>query len=143
MNKIIRGILAIIVGIIAGSVINLCILMLSNVIFGAPEGMNLFDAESVKAHADKLTTGNFVGTLLAHQLGTLAGALVAAMIASSRKMIFAIAIGVWFLGGGIYAASLIPAPTWFMIADFVLYLPFAFIGGKLGSGRNSANTKNT
>jgi hypothetical protein len=141
--KIIKGVLAIIIGIIAGSVINAGLIFLCNVIFGAPEGMDLLDAESVKTHADKLTTANFAGTLLAHQLGALVGAFVAAKIAPAGKMMFSIAIGVWFLLCGIYASTLIPAPTWYIIADFVLYIPFAFIGGKLGRDRRTVISKNT
>lgn len=132
--KIVRGILAIIIGIIAGSVVNLCILFLCAAIFGMPKGMNMFDAESVKAFASKLTTVNYVGVLIAHQLGTLVGAFVAAKIATGGKTIFALVIGVWFLLGGIYAMTLIPAPMWFTVLDLVCYIPFAFIGGKLGSG---------
>ncbi len=135
--KIVKGFLAIIGGIIAGSLINAGIIFLCNALFGAPEGMDLFDAESVKAHADQLTAANFVGTLLAHQLGTLVGAFVAAKIAPARKMIFATAIGLWFLFGGIYACTLIPAPTWFIITDFVLYLPVAFMAGKLAGGKSN------
>lgn len=133
--RIVIGIAAIIVGIGAGSVVNGGIIFLSNAVFGAPEGMNIFDAESVRAHAGQLTSANFVGTLLAHQIGTLVGALIAAKIAPAGKMIFALIIGVWFLLGGIYAITLIPAPTWFIIADLLLYIPLALIGGKLGGSR--------
>jgi hypothetical protein len=138
--KIIKGCLAIIVGIIVGSIVNAGLILFCNILFGAPEGMDLFDPESVKAHADKLTTANFIGTLLAHQLGTLGGAFVAAKIAPLRKMIFSFGIGAWFLCGGIYAVTLIPAPIWFIVADFVLYIPFAFMGGKLGCGRNNVSS---
>ncbi|MHB1276852.1 MAG: hypothetical protein ACYC1Q_00470 [Bacteroidia bacterium] len=136
--KIIKACLAVISGIVAGSVVNAGLIFLGNAIFGSPEGMDLFDPESVKAHADKLTAANFVSTLFAHQMGTLVGAFVAAMIAPMRMMLFSLGIGVWFLLGGIYAASLIPAPTWFIVVDFVLYLPFAFIGGKLAEGRKKS-----
>ncbi len=135
--KIVRGILAIVVGILAGSVVNGVILLLSFAVLGSPEGLNIFDAESVKANADKFTAANFVGTLLAHQLGTLVAASVAAKIAPARKMIFAIAVGVWFLLGGIYAATLVHAPIWFVIADSALYIPVAFLGGKLGGQTRS------
>jgi hypothetical protein len=134
--NIFKGFLAIIAGIVAGSLINAGIILLSGIIVGTPEGMNLFDAETVKAHADKLTTGNYFGTLLAHQLGTIAGAFVAAKIAPVRKMIFSVAIGIWFLLGGIYACTLIPAPIWFIIADVALYFPAALFGGK-SAGRIS------
>lgn len=130
--KIIKSILAIIAGIVVGSIINAAIIFLCNAIFGAPEGMVLWDEESVKAHADKLTTANFIGTLLAHQLGTLVGAFTTAKIAPFRKMIFPLVVGVWFLAGGIYAVSLIMPPVWFSIGDILLYVPVAIIGGKLG-----------
>lgn len=129
--KIFKTILAVIVGIIAGSVVNAIIIFLGNAIFGSPEGMILWDEESVKAHADQLTTANYVCTFLAHQLGTLVGAFVAAKIAPFHKMIFAFVIGVWFLGCGIYAASLIPVSNWFKVADFVFYIPVAWLGGKM------------
>lgn len=141
--KIIKGFLAVIIGIIAGSLINAGLIFLFNAIFGSPEGMDLLDAESVKAHAEKLTTANYVSTLLAHQLGTLLGAFVAVKIAPGRKWAFAAAIGLWFFLCGIYAASLIPAPTWYKIADFVLYIPFALAGGSLGRKRSSVSNKNT
>ena len=130
--KIVKSILAIITGIIVGSITNASIIFICNAIFGIPEGMVLWDEKSVIAHADKLTTANYIGTFLAHQLGTLVGALVAAKIAPFRKMIFSLFIGAWFLAGGIYAVSLIPAPMWFILADIILYIPIAFIGGKLG-----------
>lgn len=129
--KIFKTILVIVTGIIAGSVVNAAIIFLGNAIFGSPEGMILWDEESVKAHADQLKTANYVCTFLAHQLGTLVGAFVAATIAPFRKLIFALIVGIWFLGSGIYAASVITAPIWFKIADIVLYLPIAFIGGNL------------
>lgn len=137
--KIVRGILAIVVGIAAGSIVNGLILLLSFAVLGAPEGLNIFDAESVKANADKFTAANFVGTLLAHQFGTLVAAFVAAKIVQSGKMIFAIAVGAYFLLGGIYAVTLVHAPIWFAIIDIALYIPVAFVGGKLGGSQNRTN----
>lgn len=134
--KIIKSILAIIAGIVAGSIINAGIILICNLIFGIPEGMVPWDEESVKAHADKLSIANLIGTLAAHQLGTLTGAFTTMKIAPIRKMIFPVVIGLWFLAGGIYAASLIKPPTWFSVTDILLYLPIAIIGGKLGGVQN-------
>lgn len=132
--RIVKGILAVVVGIVAGSVVNGVSLLLSFAVLGAPDGLNIFDAESVKANAGNFTAANFVGTLLAHQLGTLVGALVGAKIAPAGKMIFALAIGAWFLLGGIYAAAIVSAPIWFVVADLALYIPVASVGGKLAGG---------
>ena len=72
---------------------------------------------------------------LAHALGSLLGGLVAARIAVTRKLTFALVIGFVHLLGGILATFLIPAPIWFIVLDLVVaYVPMAWLGGKLGGG---------
>ncbi len=141
--KVVKYVLAVIAAIVVGSLVNAGIIFLTNAIFGAPEGMDLTDAASVREHAGKLTIANFVGTLLAHQLGTFVGAFIGARLAPDRKMLFAIIPGVWFFFCGIYACTLIPAPLWFIIADLVLYIPIAIMGGKLGGARRNSIAHNT
>jgi hypothetical protein len=136
--KIVKGILSILCGIVAGSIVNASIILLAFAVLRAPDGINLFDAESFKANADKFTAANFVGTWLAHLLGTLVGAFVAAKIAPVRKMIFAIAVGVWFLFGGLYAATLVQAPIWYLVADLALYIPVAIFARKLAGQTKAA-----
>ncbi len=69
---------------------------------------------------------------LAHALGTLSGAFVAAKLAASHSMKFALAIGTAFLLGGSIAAAKIAGPLWFTVTDLVLaYLPMGYLGGVL------------
>ncbi|PKP15710.1 MAG: hypothetical protein CVU07_09270, partial [Bacteroidetes bacterium HGW-Bacteroidetes-23] len=77
---------------------------------------------------------NFVFPFLAHALGTLVGAFLAAKIAANHKMKFAYGIGFFFLLGGIANVFLLPSPTWFTLLDLIgAYLPMAFLGGKLAT----------
>jgi len=65
----------------------------------------------------------------------LVGAYLVAKLVLKHKMNFAFGIGVFFLMGGIYMSTLLPAPTWFTVLDLVVaYLPMAWLGGKLGGG---------
>ena len=97
-------------------------------------GVELFDFEAYAEAAPSLEFRHFIFPFLAHAMGTLVGALVAARIAASRKMIMSIIIGVVFLIGGIQAANTIPAPTWFMALDLVVaYIPMAWLGGRMGA----------
>ncbi len=138
MNPTLRNILALVAGIVVGMIINSGIVMLSGAVVPLPEGINPNDMESLKANAHLMEAKHFVMPFLAHAMGTLTGAMVAAAIAATRKMTFALVVGVFFLIGGIVAATMIPAPTWFIVLDLVVaYLPMAWLGGRLVTGRSN------
>ena len=64
--------------------------------------------------------------------GLVAGALVAAKVAASHQMRFALGIGALFMAGGISNIFLLPGPAWFNAVDVLLaYLPFAWLAGWL------------
>lgn len=131
MNPIIRNILAVIAGIIIGSIVNMGIINLSGSIIPPPEGSDLTTTEGLKAAMHLFEPKHFIMPFLAHALGTLIGAFVAAKIAATHKMKFAIAIGVFFLLGGISMVFMLPSPTWFTALDLILaYIPMAYLGGK-------------
>jgi hypothetical protein len=76
---------------------------------------------------------HFLFPFLAHALGTLTGALLAFLVAASYRAVFAYAIGVVFLAGGIAAAFMIPAPSWFIILDLAAaYMPMAWLATQVG-----------
>lgn len=132
MNPIVKNILAVIAGIIIGGFVNMGIIMLSASIIPPPEGVNPADMESIKANMHLYEPIHFLFPFLAHALGTLVGAMIAYLIAASRKMSMALIIGVFFLIGGITNVIMLPAPTWFAVVDLLgAYLPMAWLGAKL------------
>ena len=135
-NVLLRNILAVIAGIVIGAVVNMGIIMLGGSILPPPGGVDASDGESLKAAMHLFQPINFVFPFLAHAVGTLAGAIVAGLIAANRKMLFAIVIGFVFLIGGIMMAIDLPAPAWFIVLDLVLaYIPMGVIGGYLSGNR--------
>ena len=134
MNPIVRNILAVIVGVGACLLINGFIISLSSSLIPPPEGMNVNDMESIRANAHLFEPKHFIIPFLAHAIGSLIGGLLAALIAASRKITFALVVGFVHLLGGIAAAFLIPAPVWFIVLDLVIaYVPMAWLGGKFVS----------
>ncbi len=132
MNPILRNILAVIAGIVAGSLVNMAIIMVSGSVITPPTGVDPSNMDSIRANIDAFEAKHFLFPFLAHAFGALVGAFVAAKLAASHKMSFAMGVGAFNLLGGIMAATMIPAPTWFIVADLALaYLPMAWIGGRL------------
>lgn len=139
MNPIVKNILAILAGIVTGSIVNMGIVSISGSLIPPPEGVDPSNMESLKNGMHLFEPRHFLMPFLAHALGTGVGALIAALIAANRKMIFALVIGFFFLLGGITSVFMLPSPTWFTITDLALaYLPMAWIGGKLGGGSKKA-----
>ncbi len=135
MNPTLRNVLAVIVGLVVTMVVNGLLISISASVIPPPEGVDPNDMESITSNADKFQPQHFLFPFLAHALGSLVGALVAVLLSASRAMALALIVGAVHLIGGIAAAFLIPAPTWFVVADLaVAYLPMAWVGGRLATG---------
>lgn len=129
MNPILKNILAVVAGIVIGAAVNMLIISISGSLVPLPEGVDPNDMESIKANMHRYETMHFIMPFLAHALGTLVGAFVAAKIAANRKRIFALLIGGVFLIGGIMMVVELPSPTWFNALDLVVaYFPMGWLG---------------
>lgn len=132
MKTLLRSILAIIIGLPLGGIVNMALVIIGPKIIPPPPGVDVTKVESIAANIHLFEPQHFLFPFLAHALGTMAGAMVAYLIAVKKRLLFSLAIGVLFLIGGIAAASMIPAPTWFIALDLgVAYLPMAWIGALL------------
>lgn len=131
MKPIIRNILAVIAGWAGGSIINMGLVEAGHKLFPI-QGVDLKDMSALADVMPTLDFKYFVFPFLAHALGTLAGAIIAGLVAASHKMTFALVIGGIFLIGGIVVNYMLPGPIWFAVLDIIVaYIPMAWIGGKI------------
>ena len=131
MNPVVKNILAIIAGIIVGSLVNMAIIMIGMFIIPAPDGVDPWDPESIKANMDAFTHIHFIFPFLAHAVGTLVGAFVAAKIAANNKFKIAMVVGAIFLVFGVINLMSLSGPMWFNVVDAVgAYIPMGYLGGK-------------
>jgi len=131
MNPILRNILGIITGILVGGTVNGALISLSPHIIAPPAGYDLTTEEGLRAGMAMMQPKHFLMPFLAHALGTVVGAFIAAKIAATSKMIIAIAIGIVFMIGGIMMVMMLPSPLWFDITDLALaYIPMAYLGAR-------------
>ena len=140
MSPILRNFLAVVAGLILGSVVNMGIISISGAIIPPPAGADVTTTEGLKATMHLFEPKHFVFPFLAHALGTFAGAFVTAWFAVNNKMRLALIIGFFFLAGGIASVFMLPSPTWFTVLDLVVaYIPMAYLAAKL-AGRKSYTT---
>jgi hypothetical protein len=140
MKTVARNVLAVLAGVVVGSIVNTALVNVGPMAIPLPEGADVSTMEGLRDSMKLFTPVNFVFPFLAHALGTLAGAFVAAKLAASHPMKFAIAIGVFFLLGGIAAVAMLGGPLWFIVTDLlVAYIPMGYLGAVLaGATRRKA-----
>ena len=129
MNPIAKNILAVVSGVVIGGAVNMGLVNLGPLVIPLPEGSDMSTTENLKASMTLFKPMNFLFPFLAHALGTLSGAFVAAKLAASQQLKFALAIGVFFLIGGVMMVKMVGGPLWFTLPDILLaYIPMGYFG---------------
>lgn len=129
MNPIVRNVVAVIVGLISGAIVNMAIIMISSSIIPIPEGIDNTTMEGLIAGMHLFEPKHFVMPFLAHAIGTLFGAMLVGIIAASHYYKLGLLIAVFFLVGGVINVYSLPSPLWFDVIDlFLAYLPMGYFG---------------
>jgi hypothetical protein len=132
MKLILINLLAVILGFISGSFVNMGVLELGPMLIPNPEGFDNSSMETLVTTLHLLNPMNYITVFLAHSLGALVGAVVASLIAANRKLLFTLVVGFLFLTAGLYMSFSLPSPNWYIIVDSLgAYIPMSLIAWKL------------
>lgn len=129
MSRYFRITLAVVIGLIVGSVVNTALIMVGGKVILPPANADVTTMEGLKASLHLFEARHYVFPFLAHALGTLVGALVACKLAPKLSPVPAYIVGGFFMLGGIANAVMLPAPIWFITLDLLAaYFPAAWLG---------------
>jgi len=125
MKQTLKNIAIVILGIIVGMIVNIGLIILGGTIFPPSENFEPMNAMNWDFKY-------FIFPFLAHSIGTLSGALIVSKLSNKSSIILPLIVGLYFLMGGIYMITILPAPMWFVLLDVILgYIPMALLGWKL------------
>lgn len=129
MITILRNIVGLLGGLVAGGVVNMGLIILGPSIIPPPPGVDVTNSESLATAMQLFEAKHFITPFVAHAAGTLVGAMTAYLVAVSYRAHVSYLVGALFFAGGVYMALAIPAPTWFVASDLIFaYFPMAWIG---------------
>ncbi len=134
MNSTLRNIAAVLIGIVAGGLVNSTLVTYSDYFIALPKGFDPNDPESLIKFMPLFETKHFIMPFLSHALGTLVGAIITGLICTKKsiKLVYIIS-GVFFLGGTAMLI-MISSPLWFAIIDLTFaYFPMAWLAKKITS----------
>ena len=140
MPKLLRFVIAVVLGFAAGSAVNMGLILVSGSVIPPPAGADLTTTQGLTASLHLLEPKHFVFPFLAHALGTFVGAFVATLLTPHRARGPAYVVGTLFFLGGCAAAFMLPAPAWFIAVDLIgAYGPPTLAGHLLAArGRHLA-----
>ena len=125
MKQLLKNIGILIFGIIIGMIVNMGLIILGGMIVPMSETIDPMNAIN-------LDFKYFIFPFLAHSIGTLSSAFIVSKISRNSHIIMPLIVGLYFLSGGIYMVTILPAPTWFVLLDVILgYIPMALLGWKI------------
>ena len=117
-----KKILAVIAGIIVGSICIWAIETLNHVIHPYPEGMKPNDMEGFKNYIENLPfLGKFM-VIVGYAVGALVSGFVATKISKDEKPTAALICGVIFVFFTIYNMTVLPTPIWFWILGILVWI---------------------
>jgi len=133
----IRNIIALVVGLALGMVVNLALVSLNmSLLHPMPAGSSMSDPVQFQAYLDTLPATAFLVAVLAHLGQAFVGGWVAARLCTTRPVVFAMIIGAISLAGGISMMATYKGPDW-MFIELPLYLVVAWLAGRCEQNRRA------
>jgi hypothetical protein len=143
MGKVVRSILAVILGFVAAGVVMMAIESVNGRVLYPELGKmagGMTDREQVRALMASAPVGAFLVVLFGWALGSLVGGFVAAWIGRNAPMRHALVLGGLLTLAGIGNNLMLPPPLWFWIVSLVVFFPATYAGARLAERKGPANT---
>lgn len=136
----IKNVLYVLSGVIIGGAVIYLVESIGHKIYPLPENFDWTDTKAIENHIATLPIGAFVIVLLAYILGSFAGGFMTALYKNSG-LPNVMAVGILLLFLGMLNLLMIQHPTWFLAVSLLVYVPSAYLGGRLGFKIRKAEIK--
>lgn len=127
----IRSILSVIVGVLAGTVTIFLLEMAGHRLYPPPPGLDPTNVEAFEALIASAPVGMLLSVLVAWAGGAFVGGFVAALLSERRRVLHGLAVGGIQTLLAVAQLSMIPHPLWFTVLGLSIFLPIAGLAGLL------------
>lgn len=124
-----KNILSVFAGVVMAIITLTLVEMLSASLYPMPAGVDMKNTEAMKTYLENLPMQAILFLLLGYALSSFVGGFTAALI--SKKSRQAITVGVILTIANCINLFDIPHPLWLTIVTIIIFVPFAFAGGKI------------
>ena len=128
----VRNSIAIIAGLVTSFIVIIFGEGIANGLNPLPVTIDTTNPEAIKMYIANAPAALHIAILTTYALACFTGGTVASVIASNKKITRAMTLGGILMGLGIYNLVSFSHPNWVIISGLFVFLPFAYIGGKVG-----------
>jgi hypothetical protein len=125
MNPILRNVLSVVAGLMAGVVVIMVVEGAGHTIYPPPPGLE--PAELMK----QIPTGALLMVELGAVLGSLTAGAVASKLGVAKWPWLSVIVGVVLTLAGVSTLVMLPHPMWFSVLSTLTFVPMAMLGGRL------------
>lgn len=123
-----RQTLGIFIGMISGFIVILFSQYLSSLLFGNPSQQVVGNKILMSEYIKSLPIEAFMILISGYILGSFLAGIISSSIDKKSSYLNALICGLLLNIAGVYNVFLFEHPLWFVIINFIVYLPFAFLG---------------
>lgn len=135
MNPVLRRVLAILAGVVAGGLLIAGVEMLGHSLFAGGSPMpDASDPAAVRAYAEGMSFAALASLLVAWCAGAYGGSLIAIRIAGGNERLMTLVVGGFVLFATVMNFFQFPHPTWLMVSALVLIPVASWLAIPRGSG---------
>ncbi len=131
-----RSVLAVLAGLVLGMFTIMAVESVIPLVYPMPRAIDPADTDAMRTTLANMPVGAFVILMAGWALGALSGGLLAARLATTwfykAPLAHALAVGLVQTAGAIANFTMLPHPTWVLVAGLVVFIPMALLGGALG-----------
>lgn len=135
MKLFFNKLLAVVIGIAAGSMAKMSVEKIGQIVFDWPVGEYAQDPTVVEAFIRDASFLALVFVAIAWAFGSWLGALFTGLVAKSNGILLAMIVGAFFMIISVLGLNTIQHPLWFWILGLSVIFPSAYWGGRVGSER--------
>lgn len=141
--SMVRNILSIASGLLTSFVLIILLEAIGHILYPPPADLDIRNAEAYKEFLSHAPMSVFLLVLLAYALGSFFGGMTSSWVAKENKAGKAMTVGGILMGLGMVNLMSFQHPVWVVVAGFFAFLPFSYLGGKLGIRFSKKNQPNT
>ncbi len=136
--NLVRNVLGVVAGVLVGTLLIAVVQTIGHQVYPIASDIDYQDKEAMRALLASLPLGALLFVLAAYAVGSFAAGAITAYVGRGARVRHALLAGGILLLAAILNLVAMPHPLWFSVLVVLVFLPSAWLGARLITGRGKS-----